>query len=56
MGILDLIMLIVITTVRVLIVVVATPFILAWPRNVKSASYGNAVWTRYKKVLWVAVS
>ena len=55
-GILELIGLIISLVARVLFVVIATPLVLAWPRSDESLSYGQTVWSRYKKVLFAAVS
>ena len=42
--------------IRLLVMVVAIPFILLWPRADKSENYWAAVWRRIKSVLNIAMS
>jgi len=41
---------------RLLYIVIATPFVLVWPRSDKSIRYGRTVWSRYKKALSTAAA
>ncbi len=37
--------------IRVGIIIVATPFVLLWPREDKKIPYGQAIGSRFKKIL-----
>ncbi len=42
--------------IRVAILLVGTPFMLLWPRQDKSLSYSQTVWSCYKRIFaWVLV-
>lgn len=41
---------------RVIVIVVATPLVLLWPRQDKTLTYGQTVWRRCKRVLGLALA
>ncbi len=41
---------------RAIVIVVAAPLVLLWPRQDKTLTYGQTVWRRCKRVLGLALA